>query len=368
MWPFRKREDRAAGNGGGDFFNAVVTAIEEQAATKGADAGSTAAVEAAAGQLARALAGATVNGPEWAQAAVSPAFLAQVGRDLIRGGASLHRLDMAAGSLVLTPVAQWHWVGRTARPETWTVNATDYGPSGSRTDWLPWSAVVWVPWGLSTATPWVGRGPTSWASLTSKLSSEAERSLGDEAGGPVAQVLPVPQDSDPDAEGDGDALDGLRADIRAARGRAVLVETTAAGWGEGMASAPRKDWHAERLGPNPPDTMAEIARDSFERMLAACGSNISMFSDADGTAQREALRRWHMGTVLPTAALLEAELCLKLECDLTIEFDAYPLDIAGRANAFSSLTSGGAAVEAAAKAVGLDLTAAPAPEPEPPGE
>ena len=60
--------------------------LEAQAAGTAADASSTAAVEAASGALSRAFAAATVEGEAWARELVSPAFLAQVGRDLIRNG------------------------------------------------------------------------------------------------------------------------------------------------------------------------------------------------------------------------------------------------------------------------------------------
>ena len=93
----------------------------------------------------------------------------------------------------------------------------------------------------------------------------------------------------------------LKADIGGARGKAVLTETTFAGWGEGKASAPMLDWKPQRLGPNPPEAMVAVADAAFSRMVAACGASVSLFSDADGTAQREALRRWHMGTVRPLA-------------------------------------------------------------------
>ena len=36
--------------------------------------------------------------------------------------------------------------------------------------------------------------PGAWAADTSRLTANAERSLANEAGGPVAQLLPVPQD------------------------------------------------------------------------------------------------------------------------------------------------------------------------------
>ena len=56
-WPWQKRETRQSG---GDFSDAVVRLIEAQAAGTAADAGSTAAVEAASGALSRAFAAAKV--------------------------------------------------------------------------------------------------------------------------------------------------------------------------------------------------------------------------------------------------------------------------------------------------------------------
>ena len=344
----RKPETRSSSGGGGDFFNAVVAQLQAQASTSAADAGATAAIEAAAGQLSRAFADAQVDGPE----AITPSFLAQVGRDLIRGGASLHRIDIVGGRVHLWPVAQWFWhQGRSPDPSTWMVRCTEYGPSGSVTHLLPWEAVIWQTWGLSTTTPWVGRGPSSWAPLTAKTAAETERSLGDEASGPITQLVPIPQDGGDG--GDEDPLAQLKADIGAARGKAVLTETVAAGWGEGRASAPMSDWKPHRLGPDFPPAVTEAARDSFARMLAACGSNISLFDDSDGTAQREALRRWHMGTVRPLSRLLEHELSMKLDTPVALRFDAYATDLAGRAGAFKALVTGGMPVTEALAVSGL---------------
>lgn len=89
-------------------------------------------------------------------------------------------------------------------------------------------------------------------------------------------------------------------------------------------------------------------------MLAACGTPPALFTDgADGTAQREALRRWHLNTVLPLARILEDELTLRLETDIKLKFDKYPLDLAGRASAFKGLVAGGMDVDKALAITGL---------------
>ena len=347
-WPWQRREHR---DSGGDFSDVVVRLIEAQAAGTAADASSTAAVEAASGALSRAFASAEVVGEPWVAEAVTPGVLAQIGRDLVRSGDSMHVIRMGRdGMVTLIPASSWHWEG-THDPSTWTVRATCYGPSTSTTWNLPASSIVFCRWGSTPGQPYTGIGPLSWAHTTARLQSEAERSLADEAQGPLAQLLAIPSDGGDDS--DDDPLKRLKADIAGARGKALLVETSAAGWGEGRTAAPQRDWQAARLGPAPPVTMATIRKDAFESVLAACGTPPSLFVDSDGTSQREAVRRWHLGTVLPLARLVEHELSMKLETDVRLKFDSYPLDLAGRAQAFQKLVAGGVAVQEALIVSGL---------------
>ena len=210
---------------------------------------------------------------------------------------------------------------------------------------------MFVRWGGTPGQPYTGIPPTAWAATTARLQSETERSLADEAQGPLAQLIGIPADGG--SGDDTDPLAMLKADIRAARGKALLLETTSAGWGEGMASSSRKDWVASRLGPNPPDAMATLRKDTFEAMLAACGTPPSLYTDADGTSQREALRRWHLGTVLPLAGMLQRELVDKLETPVRLRFDNYPLDLDGRAKSFKNLVAGGMDVAQAVAITGL---------------
>ena len=213
------------------------------------------------------------------------------------------------------------------------------------------AGVVFARWGSTPGQPYTGTGPLSWAHTTARLQSEAERSLADEAGGPIANLLAVPEDGGDDSEDD--PLKLLKADIRTARGKALLIETVAAGRGEGRGAAPVRDWIASRLGPTPPASMATIRRDAFEAVLAATGTPPSLFLDSDGTSQREAVRRWHLGTVLPLAGLIEDELSEKLEAPVKLTFDNYPLDLAGRAQAFQKLVAGGVSVSEALATSGL---------------
>ena len=356
-WPWQQPPERRAA--GGAYTDAVVAAIEARASAKVADVSATAAIEAAAGALSRAFASAELIGPDWVQEAVSPVWLAQVGRSLIREGASLSVIAMgSSGQVDLIPASFWNFESLgtpgAEREADWQCRATTYGPSSSYTRLLPRDQIVFIRWGTSPGTRYRGQGPTSWAHLSARLHGEAERSLADEASGPIAQILPIPDGQDGGDGSDDDPLAMLKADIAKARGKALLLETTAAGFGEGMSSAPRRDWISSRLGPNPPAGMATIAEQAFARMLAACGCPPGLFeSGADGTSQREALRRWHQSTVLPLARILEHELSARLETSVKLKFDLYATDLQGRATTFQKLVSGGTSVNEALTISGL---------------
>ena len=289
-WPWQ-RETREASGGYGEIISRL---IEAQAAGTTQQASATAAVEAAAGLLSRSLSSAIVEAPGELADVVTPRVLAQIGRDLIRIGESLHVIRYMGGRLVLIPCSTWYFEGD-ADPATWLATCTAYGPSGSSTWRVPWSSVVFASWGSPTARPYHGLSPAAWAADTARLGANVERSLADEAGGPVAQLLPVPQDGGDD--GDDDPLASLRKDIRDAKGRALLLETTSGGWGEGKTAAPSADWQQRRLGPMPSDAMVALADDAFSRILAACGCSPALFDDSAGTAKREGQRQWHLGVV-----------------------------------------------------------------------
>lgn len=65
------------------------------------------------------------------------------------------------------------------------------------------------------------------------------------------------------------------------------------------------------------------------------------------------MRRWHLGTLIPLAKVVERELSDKLETPTSLSFDAYPLDLAGRAQSFQKLVAGGMAIPEAVAVCGL---------------
>ena len=152
---------------------------------------------------------------------------------------------------------------------------------------------------------------------------------------------------------------------------ALLVETTAAGFGEGAVAAPaRNDLDGSNSGSGrqlmPPEAMVKLAESALKpgqcapwRRLALLGFGEGLsrlFNDADGsttdgTSKREALRQWHMGVVRPLARMLSAELSEKFGTPVRLQFDNYPMDMVSRAQVVSKL----AAVEGISPEVALAI-------------
>lgn len=349
LWPrapeTEKRESQP-------FTDSIVRAIAAEAAgTVAGDPTAIAAVEAAAGLYARSFAGAKVE-PADAANILTPTVRALIARNLIRRGESVHLVEVAGGMVELIPAGSWDVRGPW-HEELWWYRLDTFGPSGNATHFVPSAQVVHVRYAVDPARPWYGLSPLGWASTTGQLAAHLETRLSQEAGGTVAHVLPIPQDGGDG--GDDDPLADLKKGIAAAKGGTVLTETTAAGWGEGRIAAPLSDWQPRRIGANPPQTLPVLRRDVFEAVLSACGVPVSLVTDADGTSQREAFRRFLTTAIQPVADLVGAELGVKLDQpDLRFRFEGlYAHDLAGRAQAFGKLVQGGMDVSEAVAISGL---------------
>ena len=348
-WPWRRRETRQAQQ---PFTDAVIGSLIAQASgTVTGDPGGIAAVEVAAGMYARSFAAAQVE-PETLAGTVTPSVRASIARELIRRGESIHLIEVVGGQVRLTPVGSWDIAGP-PDPSAWWYRVDLFGPSGNTSIRVPAAAVVHCRYAHDPANPWLGVGPLQFATATGTLAANLELRLGQETGGTVAHVLPVPQDG-----GDGtedDPLADLKTDIRAAKGGTVLTETTAAGWGEGRAVAPIQDWQPKRIGANPPAVLPTLRGQVFAAVLNACGVPDALaMPGADGTAQREAFRRFLTVGLEPVGQIVAAELAEKLAGPVRFDFTGtYAHDLAGRAAAFSKLVQGGMALPDAVAVSGL---------------
>ena len=349
-WPWSKQTEKRA-----SYSDAVVQAILSQSAgTAAGDPGAIAALETAAGLYARSFASAQVNPTGNARtAAITPSILASIARSLIRNGSSLHLIEIGREGLRLSPCGSWDIQGGDS-PSSWYVRADLFGPSGSRTVFCPHGSFVHCRYAVDPARPWRGIGPLQFSHQTATLAANLELRLGEEAGGAVAHLLAIPSDG-----GDGgadDPLAELKSDIRAGKGKTLLVETTAAGFGEGRSASPKRDWMPSRIGASPPATLPSLRSDAALSVLGACGvpGSLATTQNSDGSGQRESWRRFLHGSVQPLAEIVSQELSEKLGVDISLDFSRIQAsDISGRARAFGSLVKSGMEIERAAALSGL---------------
>ena len=329
------------------YTAALVDAFERGAAgTATSDA--TAALETACSAYGRAFAATRVSPKGSRTDWLTPAVLNLIGRQLIRRGELMARLYVRGGMVRAAVAGSWYVHGAQHDRAMWRYQLTEYGPSGSRVRWAPAASVAHVQYAYDPARPWWGLGPLHVAAADGRLHAEAVKALADEAAGPRGSLLPIPQD------GDEDNLEGLKRTIGALAGKLAVVETTAAGWGDGTPAAPREDWKAKRIGFNAPDVLRNLRSDTSKAVLAACGVPVELVALADGTGQREAYRRFLFGSVLPLARMVERELAEKLETDVRLDFsELMASDLAGRARAFQSMVGAGLELERAAALAGL---------------
>ena len=202
--------------------------------------------------------------------------------------------------------------------------------------------------------PWSSPSPLGYARATGRLAANLELRLGEESGARVGYVLPVPADG-----GDGsteDPLASLKKDLAALQGNTALVETTSAGYGEGRAAAPLADWKAQRMGANPPATLAELRGAAAMDVLAACGVPPALADGrSQGASQREAWRRFSVGTLQPAARLVAEEMAFKLDTPgLRLHFEALgSADLAGKSRAVGIFVKSGVPLARALEMAGL---------------
>ena len=186
--------------------------------------------------------------------------------------------------------------------------------------------------------------------------AESTAHLADEASGLRGSLIPLGIDPGDDEDPETSPVAALQRRIGSLRGAVALLESTR-NMAEGLPmGAPTRDWQPSRLGANPPDALVDLSDKASLAVLAACGIPPKLMSgQGQGTAAREAFRRFLHSTVTPLLSSMAAEAEVKLDTP-GLKFDSaglFAADVAGRARAFQSLVGGGMDVERAAGLSGL---------------
>ena len=354
-WPWQKPETRSTSQ----TYTSLRTLASSEAAA-GTDTAplATAALEAAAGLNSRCLAAAVVRADPIIERALTPPVLALIARNLIRRGEDFHLIRVRNGRLELRPQGVTYAVGKSADPLAWTYSTQEYGPTDSMHRWVPAASMVHCRYAVDSTRPWIGVPPWSWASSTGAAIAALERMVANEAKAPHGHLLGVPEAPALSDDDDTGPLDGFRNDLAAAKGRTLVMER-ASDWKQGEPSgAARGGIEHETYGLD--RSLLDPLRTATGRdVLAACGVPPTLFvANSDGTAQREAFRRYLHGSLRPLARIMESELRLKLDApDLELDLsELHAADVAGRARSFGQLVQAGVHPQDAAANTGIELT------------
>ena len=226
--PFLNRPETRAG-----YTDAIVEALLKEA-TGGttASVASLGVTEACAGLWGRSFASATVTPANMATSALTPAVLEAIGRRLLLHGEAVFEITVEDGAVRLVEASNWEIEER----GQWLYRADFTTPEGTYNRSLSADRVLHPRIGASSKRPWQGQSPIP--SATARLAAQLETRLTQEIGGPVGNVLPLPNKG---------SVKALQGDIDKLSGQTVLVESTAGGYGDKEA-APKMDWQTRRIG------------------------------------------------------------------------------------------------------------------------
>ena len=237
----------------------------------------TAAVEYGLGMIGRAFWYAMV---EPALPVLTPNVMGMLGRQTVGTGNSVWRITAGGAGLRLTPVSAWEISGG-VEEDTWAYRMELERPSGDAFVRLSrYEGVVHVRYMPRPTAPWAGVSPLTAAGLTAQQLGYIERSLRDDVELPTGAIMPLP--------------DGVNQTVvtkagtvlSSGRGATSLLETTAAGFGQGMHAAPKQDWMQRRFGPEPPATAIDLRESSALWILGRPGSPCHAAYQRRGSAAR----------------------------------------------------------------------------------
>jgi len=326
------------------YGDAVLEMLIRGAMGRDAAAVQTAAAEFAVGLVSRCLSVAELDPM---LPAVSPAYLADVGRRLMVNGNAVAALQVDRRGLTLLPASGFDVMGG-PDPMTWFYRCDLPGPTRRETRTLAYAAVVHCRVNCGPTQPWLGISPLVHAGLSASLVANLEQRMGQEAQSRVGYLLPHSDLSDAQ-------IAALQSDLGSMAGNVGLVHSNSTNYDSRGAVGGSVDWNPRRFGADIPDGNVKARRDGFMDIVGAMGVPPALFDASTGTAAQEAYRQFYAATLEPLATQIAAELGDKLERPgLVLHLDRVAAsDIMRRAGGFQRLRDAGIDDAAARRIAGV---------------
>ena len=298
------------------------------------------AVEACVGLISRSMALARIDPPV---SGLGPVEVASMIRTALTRGEAVSVIEVEAGGVRLRPAAAWDVRGG----RRWWYRCDLPTPDGLDLLTLPAEGVVHFRLSPDPATPWAGVPPLRRAAATASLTARIEAAFKAEFSIPAARLLPVP------AGATTEVITGVRADIEAAAGRVAMPELGAGG---GVSPAVgQREWSPVRIGSDLPQASVQARAALGETIHGVFGVPTELLTTGgEGSGSTAAWRRLVSSVLDPYAAMLAAELSMKLERPVSVSLERLgATDAAPKARAYGVLVGAGMDPARAESLVGL---------------
>lgn len=339
-WLKTKTENRS--------YSAIISDALESAINSESTGARSTAIAAVAQLLAGEISSGRIVAPD--DIRIDREVLDWIVRQAVTEGEGVALISRSRGRFSLQPIADHDWQQSSmADQSTWRARVTIYSPTGSETQYVNRDRLVVLRWSWNPYAPGFGRSPAALAGVGSQAASRAEARQRDHASTPIRPLIAMPETTDTE----GDKTETIRKAIGKGGGAPLLLETTAGGAGS-RADAPHRDWNPAHLRPEPTAELNQLAQDTFDRMVAACGIPPAIFrATSDGTSLRESLRQSRLRAVEPLRLRLVDELRAQLDPGIDLVLDNYALDMVSRAQSINKLVAAGVDLGVAMSALGV---------------
>ena len=342
MWnPFRKAESPRTEPG-------ISRAFDRRSTNAAPESLATATVQAAITVICRAFEGATVTGDG---GIVKPWWIGQTIRRCLEYGESCSLIDVKDGMPRLSPVSTVVYVyGDDPDPSGWQYRLGIQAPSDHETMYVDAGQVVHLRFAERPQQPWRGLSPASLAFRSFSGFSSLESSIAEESDSSTGSVLSLTGETGEhiNAENFQDRYHRL-GDLRGS----VFLEFQGRERGTGTSGFAK----SERIGPSFGQWQTVMRTQLVAEIAAVFGVPPGLIGAApgDGAARREDFRRFVALSVQPLAKRFADELSMKLERDISFDFNALRgSDSQGLGRAVKSMVDAGMSLDAALAAVGLN--------------
>ena len=274
--------------------------------------------------------------------------LASMIRRMLTQGESLAVMDMNDGKLVAYQSVGWDLSGNDSDPNKWKYQAEVATPSGSKTITTTGAGVIHFRYVSEPENPYIGYSPLYLMQKTAGTMYEIDSRFDEESQTSVGQILSMTQESEKTDTQD-DWLHHYQY-LNQMKG-GIFVERQNRERGSMQSFAGRT-----RVGPEFSLNQVYLRDRLHADIASAFGVPVELLiADGEGTATREAFRRFVLTCIQPLASNLSEELSMKLDVSVRFSFESLrSADLQGIARAIKALTDSGETLEDALKLAGIE--------------